>query len=124
MCQPHRILLIDDDLDSCQMMSLLLTLENKNYHVFSAKTAREALALMAVEQFDIYILDCLLPDMPGVELCGKVRRTDKETPILFYSGMATDDYIKNAKAAGANEYLVKPNDLEKLPQTIHKYLQV
>jgi PleD family two-component response regulator len=97
-----------------EIMSVMLMLASSNYEVISANTADEALALMEIKPFDIYILDSLLPDMSGVELCAQVRRDDEQTPILFYSGMLDSNYIKNAKAAGANEYLIKPNDLERL----------
>ncbi|HEY0459122.1 MAG TPA: response regulator [Pyrinomonadaceae bacterium] len=123
MSEPFRILLVDDDKDSCEMMSVMLTLANTNYEVISANSADEALALMEIKPFDIYILDSLLPDMSGVELCAEVRRGDEQTPILFYSGMLDSNYIKNAKAAGANEYLIKPNDLERFTETVHKYLR-
>jgi DNA-binding response OmpR family regulator len=118
----YRILLVDDDKDTCEMMSLLLTLESSDYEVFSANTADEALALADSGPFDIYILDSLLPDMSGVELCARFRRDDEQTPILFYSGMVDGNYIRKAKAAGANEYLVKPDDLDRLTETIGEYL--
>src|SRR5215204_85332 len=122
MPRSYNILSVDDDKDTCEMMSLLLTLENANYEVISAQTADEALALMKIKSFDMYILDSLLPDMSGIELCARVRRNDRQTPILFYSGMPDNKYITNAKAAGANEYLVKPNDLEILTETVRGFL--
>jgi DNA-binding response OmpR family regulator len=122
MPDSYRILLVDDDKDTCEMMSFLLTLENSDYQVISATTADEALALMNAKKFDLYILDSLLPDMSGIELCAQVRRSDERTPILFYSGMLENNYIRNAKAAGANEYLVKPDDLDRLTETVGQYL--
>jgi DNA-binding response OmpR family regulator len=122
MFDPYRILLVDDDEDSCEMMSFMLTLSSDNYEVTTAHNAGEALALMGNKRFDIYILDSLLPDMPGIELCAELRRTDKRTPILFYSAMSDNNYLGKAKAAGANEYLVKPDDLDKLSDTLRKYL--
>ncbi len=122
MPDPYYILLVDDDKDSCEMMSFMLTLSGDNYEVTSANNAREALARMENKHFDLYIFDSLLPGIPGIELCAEVRRTDKRTPILFYSGMSDNDYITKAKAAGANEYLVKPDDLDRLTDTLRKYL--
>jgi DNA-binding response OmpR family regulator len=122
MSDSYRILLVDDDKDACEMMSFLLTFENSDYEVISATTAEEALALIDANKFDLYILDSLLSDKSGVELCAQVRRSDKCTPILFYSGMLENNYIRNAKAAGANEYLVKPDDLDRLTETVGQYL--
>ena len=122
MSDPYRILLVDDDKDTCEMMRFLLTLTNDNYEVVSANTADAALLQMEIKPFDIYILDSLLPDMSGVELCAKIRRGDKQVPILFYSGMLDSNCIRNSKAAGANEYLVKPNDLERFTEIVKKHL--
>jgi two-component system copper resistance phosphate regulon response regulator CusR len=122
MPDSYCILLVDDDKDSCEMMSFMLTLSSDNYEVTSANNAREALIRMKNKHFDLYIFDSLLPEIPGIELCAEVRRTDKRTPILFYSGMSDNYYIGRAKAAGANEYLVKPDDLDKLTDTLRKYL--
>jgi len=122
MSDPYCILLVDDDKDSCEMMSFMLTLSSDNYEVTSANNAREALAQMENKHFDLYIFDSLLPEVPGIELCAEVRRTDKRTPILFYSGMSDNDYIGKAKAAGANDYLVKPDNLDKLTEKVRKYL--
>jgi DNA-binding response OmpR family regulator len=107
---------VDDDQDTCELMSLMLTMANDKYEVISTNNAEEALVLMENNSFDIYILDSMLPDMPGVELCAQVRRTDRETPIVFYSGRSDTNYIDAAKAAGATEYLVKPNDLKDSPK--------
>jgi DNA-binding response OmpR family regulator len=122
MPKPYHILLVDDDDDSCEMMSFMLTLSSDNYEVTSANNAREALSRMENKHFDLYIFDSLLPDTPGIDLCAEVRRTDKWTPILFYSAMSDDSYIGRAKAAGANEYLVKPDDLDILTETLRRYL--
>jgi len=122
MSDPYRILLVDDDEDTCEMMSLLLTLENNNYEVTSANTADEALAEMEKKSFDLYILDSLMPHLSGIELCAQIRRGDEWTPILFYSGRSESDYISQAKMAGATEYLVKPNDLERFTEIAREYL--
>lgn len=122
MSDPYRILLVDDDRDTCEMMSLLLTLENDNYEITSATSADEALAEMENEPFDLYILDSLLPSLSGIELCAQIRCNDKQTPILFYSGRSENNYVSKAIAAGANEYLVKPNDLDRFIETVEEYL--
>ena len=122
MSQLYRILIVDDDRDTCELMSLMLRLENDRYEVVSANNAADALALMRDDPFDIYILDSLLPDMSGIELCAKIRQTDRRTPIVFYSGRAESRYINLAKSAGADKYLIKPNDLESFTETVREYL--
>jgi DNA-binding response OmpR family regulator len=122
MTVSSRILFVDDDPDCCEMMCLLLELSHKNLQVIPAATAGEALSLLEREKFDLLILDYRLPDSTGLELCERIRRTDRRTPIMFYSGMAGTADRDRAQVAGADEYLVKPNDLEKIPETVRKYL--
>ena len=122
MSEVRRILIVDDDADSCEVMSFLLAMEY-GCEVFSAETAEEALSLIEAHKFDLYILDSLLSNSSGVELCARLRRSDKRTPIMFYSGYEDAGYIKKAKAAGADEYLVKPNDLDRLAEKVRNYVR-
>jgi OmpR-family two-component system manganese-sensing response regulator len=122
MTDSSRILFVDDDEDSCQMMSIMLNLTDENFAVTLANTAEQALALIETQQFDMFILDYRLPDLTGVELCGRIRQIDSRTPIMFYSGMAREIDRQSAKTAGADEYLIKPNDLNRIPETIQRYL--
>ena len=122
MSGSYNILFVDDDQDSCEMMSVLLMLGNSDFEVISAHTAEEALALIKAQSFDLFILDYLLPDMTGLDLCDRIRQIDKQTPIMFYSAMTHIIDKETAKAAGANEFLVKPNDLDRLSETVEHYL--
>lgn len=116
------ILFVDDDQDSCEMIGLLLHFADDSYAVTAVSTAQKALALMESQSVDLYILDYALPEMAGVELCRRIRQTDLQTPILFYSGMAREVDRDEAMAAGATEYLVKPNDLDRLEETVKRLL--
>jgi CheY-like chemotaxis protein len=87
-----------------------------------AETADQALALIESQPFDLYIFDYCLPEISGIELCRYIRQFDSETPILFFSAMARPDDQGEAIAAGATEYLVKPNDLGRLTKTIERLL--
>ena len=120
MTDSSRILLVDDDEESCQMMSILLSLNDRSIDVVSAGTAAEALNLIEREKFDLLILDYWLPDATGVNLCHRIREFDTQTPIVFYSGMARETDRRSATGAGADAYLVKPNDLDRLPEIVHR----
>ena len=122
MTAPRRILYVDDNKDSCELAAVMLTYSDAECAVVAAETADEALRLIEKEPFDLYIFDYSMPDTSGIELCRYVRQFDRDTPILFYSGMAAPDDVTEGLAAGANEYLVKPNDLEKLSGTVKKFL--
>jgi DNA-binding response OmpR family regulator len=101
---------------------MLLKIENQGCTIKSASTATEALALSRTHSFDLYILDYRMPDMSGIELCSVIRQTDKQTPIMFFSAMARDIDRKAAIVAGASDYLVKPNDLNRLTKTVKELL--
>jgi CheY-like chemotaxis protein len=110
-----RVLCIDDDEDSRFMLVKLLEL-----HQIQSKavaTAAEALALIKLERFDLYLTDVRLPDLNGFALCRRLRDFDPLTPILFFSGAAYPADKKRGLAAGANGYVVKP-ELDELVRTI------
>lgn len=117
-----RILYVDDDKDSCEMISFMLGHADENYAVTAALTAKEASALIASQIFDLYILDYALPEISGVEFCRLIREKDGKTPILFYSAMSRPVDREMGLSAGANDYLVKPNDLERFTETVKRLL--
>lgn len=102
-----RVLCVDDDEDSREMLSLLLKywrIETK-----TVGTAAQALSLIQAERFDLYLLDAVLPDLDGFELCRRVRNLDPDTPILFFSGAAYEVDKKKGIEAGADDYISKPD---------------
>ena len=117
-----RILCVEDDKDSCSLIEFMLRQEDDGCVVTSAQTAEEAIDLIEKQSFDLYILDYWLPEMTGVELCEKIRQTDKQTPILFFTAMARPADRAAGRAAGATEYLVKPNDLSNLTETVKRLI--
>ena len=83
-------------------------LEENRYKIKTAKNGAEAEMLIATESFDLLILDIMLPDINGIELCRQIRITDQQTPILMLSAL---DQVQNKVSglkAGADDYLIKP----------------
>lgn len=119
---PHarRVLCVDDDEDTCSMLCGLLGLID--CQASTAATAAEALELIGHGRFDLYLLDNWLPGGSGVELCRKIRESDKSTPIVFYSGAGLESEREEALAAGAQAYLVKPGGAAALVETIRRLL--
>ena len=115
-----RVLYVEDNDDCCLMVEFLL--ESSDIDVTLVKSASEALRLAATEHFDLYLLDSILPDQSGLELCSCLRARAPQTPILFYSGLAYASDIQNGLGAGANGYLVKPYGGD-LAQTILETIQ-
>lgn len=83
-------------------------LEEHRYKVKTAKNGAEAEELLMHERFDLLILDIMLPDINGIDLCRHIRANDQQTPILMLSAL---DQVQNKVSglkAGADDYLVKP----------------
>jgi DNA-binding response OmpR family regulator len=117
-----RILCVDDNADSSEVVSLTLKLANKNFEVETAKDAEEAMELASTKPFDVYLLDMCLPTMNGPELCRWIKKKDGASQVVFFSAAAGDGDRQLGLEAGAREYLVKPNDFERLPTVIEDLL--
>jgi DNA-binding response OmpR family regulator len=117
-----RILYIDGSRDGGELVSILKGIENCAYRVSIASTPNEALELIAGEPFDLFILESSVSEMSGVELCRLIRKTDKQTPILFFTGRTRAAECEISIAAGATEYLVKPIGAESLVETVRRLL--
>ncbi|MBA2333732.1 MAG: response regulator [Blastocatellia bacterium] len=117
------ILCVEDDKDSREMIQYLLRNAEKNYTVMAVGTGAEALAINAKNSFDLYVLDIWLPGMDGFELCRRIRERGSTKPIMFFSAMVRPDDRKYGLAAGANEFLVKPNDLDIFTDTVERLLK-
>lgn len=112
-----RILCVDDNEDTSALISLMLQRSNPAYEITSVKSVTEALRLASPNEFDLYLLDYRYPEMTGVDLCRTIRQRDMHTPIMFFTGEAHERERQEAMNAGANAYLVKPTDLNKLTAT-------
>ena len=102
MSNYHRILCVDDDKDTCEMISLMLKTADYSCSVKSAMNVQGAISILETQSFDLLILDYRLPDITGIDLCSLIRQTDKQTPIMFFTSMARDIDRKTAIMAGAN----------------------
>lgn len=107
-----HILFADDDPDIRELAQLLL--QAAGFRVTTARTTHEVLQLVAIERFDVLVLDYWMPEITGIELCRHIRTFDPITPILICSGAVTQTDKDAAARAGAEGYIVKPfnsNDL-------------
>ncbi len=120
-CNIH-ILCVDGDTDSRELIEHILNYKEKEYILTTVSTPCEAIDLIKIHSFDLYIFDYQLPEMSGVELCRHIRLTDRKTPVLFFTAKAYPDDRETAMQAGASDYLVKPNDLERFKETIKQLL--
>jgi DNA-binding response OmpR family regulator len=111
-----RILYVEDHDDTRELIALVL--EQENYDVVTATSIAGALTLAKKTSFDLFILDSLLVDGTGVDLCKHLRLLDDSTPILFCSAKAYETDKAEAFSSGAQSYLVKPVDLGLLCEVV------
>jgi two-component system, OmpR family, response regulator VicR len=109
MPTPSRpcVLCVDDDEGACEILSLLLS--SVGIDATCARSAVAARKLIKGRRWDLFILDGWLPGTDGFAFCREIRKFDSHTPILFYSGAAYDTDKQNGYAAGANDYVTKPD---------------
>lgn len=120
-----RVLLVED---SQTMRGLIVsTLEQlEGIEVMEAPSGFFALKVLPREKFDLILTDINMPDINGLELVNFVKRTPqyKDTPIFIISTEGSERDRDKGMQLGANEYLVKPFDPEKLLVLVKKYLEV
>jgi DNA-binding response OmpR family regulator len=113
------VLCIDDDEDFRVM--LVTRLRRELIEARAVATAAEAISSTQTERFDLYVVDSQLTDLDGFDLCRRIRDVDPDTPILFFSGAADEADRKRGIAAGANDYVIKP-DLDGLLGSIKRFI--
>ena len=107
-----RILLVEDEEHLIDAIKLNLELEN--FIVRVAEDGKKAIELWENQRFDLILLDVMLPNVDGLTVCETIRLKDSEIPILILSAKGTSsDRIQGLKA-GADDYLLKPFNLEEL----------
>ena len=114
-----RILFVDDDVETREMMNALLGIYG--YEPVIASSVDDALGHAMGGGIDLCILDHWMTEYNGIDLCNKIRAFDPRTPIIFYSGVGYDADIQKGLDAGAQAYLVKP-DIEHLKPTIDRLI--
>jgi DNA-binding response OmpR family regulator len=107
-----NVLLIEDEPRVADFINRGLRAENHGVSV--AATGGEGIELAKTGDFDVIILDLMLPDMHGYDVCQRLRSEGDHTPILMLTAMDTlEDKIKGLKI-GADDYLAKPFDFDEL----------
>ena len=124
MSKRYSILLVEDEENLHETLKLNLELEG--YEVTSAYDGNTALQKIQAEYFDLIILDVMLPDINGKEVCQRVRSDSAldDVRIICISGMVEADKIQDLRNAGANHFLQKPFEVETLIDNICRLLDI
>jgi two-component system, OmpR family, response regulator len=117
----ERLLLVDDE-DHLRSM-LQAALSHHGYDVHPVTTGREAMAAVPTVRPDLILLDVMLPDLDGFEVCRRLRSEGTRTPVLFLTARdSTDDTVRGL-TLGGDDYLAKPFSLEELVARIDAVLR-
>jgi DNA-binding response OmpR family regulator len=106
--KPH-ILLVEDE--SHLARGICFNLEQDGYRVSHLETGEEALQRIGYDRFSLIILDIMLPGIDGFAVCEEIRKLDPRVPILILSARAEEGDRVIGLAAGADDYLMKPFNL-------------
>ncbi|SFB04412.1 DNA-binding response regulator, OmpR family, contains REC and winged-helix (wHTH) domain [Lentibacillus halodurans] len=116
-----NILIVEDEQKLSRVLQLELDYEN--YHTTVADNGKTALELLTDQEWDLVLLDIMLPELSGLEVLRRMRRFDEMTPIILLT--ARDEvYDKvNGLDQGANDYITKPFQIEELLARIRVHLR-
>ena len=116
----QHILCVEDDQDGLELLTFVF--ESQNFEVTSCGTLEDCLAQVRKKHFSAIILDNRFGNRSSVEVCDEIRAYNPDTPIIFYSGETREEEKQKALEACADAYLVKPNDFNKITETVDKLI--
>lgn len=116
----EKILVIDDEKMIRESVSSYL--ERQGYQVFCAETGQEALRIFEEESISFLILDLMLPDMSGEEICTKIR-SQSRVPIIMLTAKTMEQDMLNGLDLGADDYITKPFSLKNLYARVRAVLR-
>ncbi|MFI5358902.1 MAG: response regulator transcription factor [Halanaerobiales bacterium] len=116
----ERILIVEDELQLARLMEL--ELDHEGYAVKVSHNGREALGLLQEEEFDLVLLDIMLPEMDGVEVCRRLREFSDIPVIMVTARDAVPEKVE-ALDTGADDYITKPFAIEELLARIRALLR-
>jgi len=120
--QNKTILIVDDTISNLDILSELL----EDYDVIESTNAKEALEIVNNEDVDLILLDIMMPDMDGYEVCQKLKENPKTTdiPIIFITAKTDEDSIEKAYDIGGADYITKPFKVKELLARVKRELQI
>lgn len=108
---PKNILAADDEPKILEVVAAMF--ESKGYGVFTAERGEDAVRISESENLSLIVLDLMLPDISGEEVCRRIRRKSR-VPIIMLTAKVEEDDILNGLGIGADDYITKPFSLREL----------
>lgn len=122
MTQKNIILCIDDDFDTIKTLEVMFKLEG--FSLTSSTTLEKGLRYARQGNFNAIIMDYKLLDCTGAELCKEIREFDSMIPIIFFTASALARDREKCLEAGAQAYLVKPNDIDRITDIVMQLIEL
>ena len=109
-----RVLVVDDDIRACELISEILTADG--YEVQVATDGPTALKMVRQEHPDTVLLDIMMPGMDGFEVCRRIKGDDATAtvPVIFLTALTQREYLIRGISAGGDEFVSKPIDMDEL----------
>src|SRR5512143_1242668 len=117
---PEKILVIDDEESVVELLRILLEL--KGYEVIKAYRAEDGLRKAYRTQPDLVLLDIMMPDMDGWDVCRRLRELS-DVPIIFLTARTDVKEIVRGLELGADDYILKPYDNDELLARVRAHLR-
>ncbi len=114
------ILIVDDD-DAVR--DVLYDLFSEEHMCHAAATAEQALAYLGEQTYDAVITDISMPGLSGLELLGRLRREQPDTPVIVVSGIGDREHAEGLMRLGAFDFILKPFSLEAVQQSVARALE-
>ncbi|MFO7883182.1 MAG: response regulator [Desulfobacteraceae bacterium] len=117
-----KVLLVDDEKDFVE--ALAKRLELRNYAVTSVFSGESAIEMAEKHDFDVIILDVLMPGISGIEALKQIKKTKPITPVIMLTGKATVNNAIEGMKQGALDFLMKPADTSVLIEKINSAYEI
>ena len=117
----EKILVVDDE--EAILLGVGDLLASEGYRVTTARDGKEALARYAADRPDLVLLDVMMPEMSGYDVCRAIRRTDPVTPVMMLTAKAEEVDKVVGLELGADDYVVKPFSLRELVSRVRAALR-
>jgi len=117
------ILIIDDS--TTNIVLLQAVLNNKGYLIETALNVKDALSIVSKKNPDLILLDLLMPRINGYDFLKEIKENDKtcNIPVIVVSALTDQENIQRSMELGANEFITKPVDIQKLLEMVASILQ-
>lgn len=116
-----KILVVDDDIDICDYMQLVLA--QNGYDVKTQTDATAAISDLKADDYHVIILDLMMPEINGTELIEEIRKFDKDIAIIVFTGYPSVDTAVVSLRYKVDDYIRKPFDIEEFNKSLERILR-